>query len=276
MREKLHSLKEQHESEILRLQQSHAKDLSALMQQVEHQRSSIRCLEAEKNAINQDLNKSEELMEERERELKSVTQLLHTKEDALQATQGEQRELLKRLEAEEEKVRSYQEESDALTMKCTRQDDEYGMLLQERDYLQAELTKEQDRNKRLEKRVELLEMEHGKQMECLQQAYRDQMLTHCPDFSNAIDEESFRQRYQSEIEQLRVSFLCNSVIWKINLSCGIKIRRMHAHTYTMHIHVPEFWKTLTNCIFFDCFVGHHFLNGINKYLLTRPIETYIW
>ncbi|XP_058986095.1 uncharacterized protein LOC101894352 isoform X2 [Musca domestica] len=203
VREKLHSLKEQHESEILRLQQSHAKDLSALMQQVEHQRSSIRCLEAEKNAINQDLNKSEELMEERERELKSVTQLLHTKEDALQATQGEQRELLKRLEAEEEKVRSYQEESDALTMKCARQDDEYGMLLQERDYLQAELTKEQDRNKRLEKRVELLEMEHGKQMECLQQAYRDQMLTHCPDFSNAIDEESFRQRYQSEIEQLR-------------------------------------------------------------------------
>ncbi|XP_061390648.1 protein outspread [Musca vetustissima] len=203
VREKLHSLKEQHESEILRLQQSHAKDLSALMQQVEHQRSAIRCLEAEKNAINQDLNKSEELMEERERELQSVTQLLHTKEDALHATQGEQRELLKRLEAEEEKVRSYQEESDALTMKCARQDDEYVMLLQERDYLQSELTKEQDRNKRLEKRVELLEMEHGKQMECLQQAYRDQMLTHCPDFSNVIDEESFRQRYQSEIEQLR-------------------------------------------------------------------------
>ncbi|XP_073823745.1 myosin phosphatase Rho interacting protein outspread isoform X2 [Musca autumnalis] len=203
VREKLHSLKEQHESEILRLQQSHAKDLSALMQQVEHQRSTIRCLEAEKNAINQDLNKSEELMEERERELQSVTQLLHTKEDALQATQGEQRELLKRLEAEEEKVRSYQEESDALTMKCARQDDEYVMLLQERDYLQSELTKEQERNKRLEKRVELLEMEHGKQMECLQQAYRDQMLTHCPDFANVIDEESFRQRYQSEIEQLR-------------------------------------------------------------------------
>ncbi|XP_075151234.1 myosin phosphatase Rho interacting protein outspread isoform X2 [Haematobia irritans] len=203
VREKLHSLKEQHESEIIRLQQSHAKDLAALMQQVEHQRSTIRCLEAEKNAINQDLNKSEELMEERERELQTLTQMLHTKEDALQTTQGDQREILKRLEAEEEKVRSYQEESDALKMKCARQDDEYVMLLQERDYIQSELNKELEHRKRLEKRVELLEMEHGKQMECLQQAYRDQMLTHCPDFSNVIDEESFRQRYQGEIEQLR-------------------------------------------------------------------------
>ncbi|XP_013105703.2 uncharacterized protein LOC106085824 isoform X2 [Stomoxys calcitrans] len=203
VREKLLSLNGQHESEILRLQQSHAKDLAALMQQVEHQRTTMRCLEAEKNAINQDLNKSEELMEERERELQTITQMLHTKEDALQTTQGEQRELLKRLETEEEKVRSYQEESDALTMKCARQDDEYVMLLQERDFLQTELAKEQERSRRLEKRVELLEMEHGKQMECLQQAYSDQMLTHCPDFSNVIDEESFRQRYQGEIEQLR-------------------------------------------------------------------------
>ena len=205
VREKLHSLQEQHESEILRLQQSHAKDLTALMQQVEHQRAAIRCLEADKNAINQDLNKSEELMEERERELQAVTQRLNAKEDTLQATQGEQRELLKRLEAEEEKVRSYQEESDALTMKCARQDDEYVMLLQERDYIQSQLAKEQEKSRRFEKRLELLEMEHGKQMECLQQAYRDQMLAHCSELPNVIDEETFRQRYQSEIEQLRVS-----------------------------------------------------------------------
>ncbi|KAM7352342.1 myosin phosphatase Rho interacting protein outspread isoform 2-T5 [Cochliomyia hominivorax] len=203
VREKLHSLQEQHESEILRLQQSHAKDLTALMQQVEHQRTAIRCLEAEKNAINQDLNKSEELMEERERELQAVTQKLNAKDQTLQATQGEQCELLKRLEAEEEKVRSYQEESDALTMKCARQDDEYVMLLQERDYIQAQLAKEQERSRRFEKRLELLEMEHGKQMECLQQAYRDQMLAHCSELPNVVDEESFRQRYQSEIEQLR-------------------------------------------------------------------------
>ncbi|KNC26373.1 Protein outspread, partial [Lucilia cuprina] len=203
VREKLHSLQEQHESEILRLQQSHAKDLTALMQQVEHQRTAIRCLEAEKNAINQDLNKSEELMEERERELQAATQRLNAKELTLQATQGEQHELLKRLEAEEEKVRSYQEESDALTMKCARQDDEYVMLLQERDYIQAQLAKEQERSRRFEKRLELLEMEHGKQMECLQQAYRDQMLSHCSELPNVVDEESFRQRYQSEIEQLR-------------------------------------------------------------------------
>ncbi|XP_065355450.1 protein outspread isoform X2 [Calliphora vicina] len=203
VREKLHSLQEQHESEILRLQQSHAKDLTALMQQVEHQRTAIRCLEAEKNAINQDLNKSEELMEERERELQAATQRLNAKELTVQATQGEQRELLKRLEAEEEKVRSYQEESDALTMKCARQDDEYVMLLQERDYIQSQLAKEQERSRRFEKRLELLEMEHGKQMECLQQAYGDQMMAHCSELPNVVDEESFRQRYQSEIEQLR-------------------------------------------------------------------------
>uniref|UniRef100_A0A1B0BJR6 PH domain-containing protein n=1 Tax=Glossina palpalis gambiensis TaxID=67801 RepID=A0A1B0BJR6_9MUSC len=203
IREKLHSLQEQHQSEILRLQQSHAKDVSALMQQVEHQLTSLRCLETEKNAINGDLHKSEELIEKRERELTLMKQNLHDTEQQLHAHQSEHNCLLQRLREKEEKVRIYREENDALNLKCARQDDEYVILLQERDYLQNELAKEQERSRRFEKRLELLEREHSKEMECLQQAYRDQMLAHCSDFSNAIDEDSFHQRYQTEIDQLR-------------------------------------------------------------------------
>uniref|UniRef100_A0A1A9ZVY4 PH domain-containing protein n=1 Tax=Glossina pallidipes TaxID=7398 RepID=A0A1A9ZVY4_GLOPL len=203
IREKLHSLQEQHQSEILRLQQSHAKDVSALMQQVEHQRTSLRCLETEKNAINGDLHKSEELIEKRERELTLIKQNLHDTEQQLHAHQSEHNCLLQCLREKEEKVRICREENDALNLKCARQDDEYVILLQERDYLQNELAKEQERSRRFEKRLELLEREHSKEMECLQQAYRDQMLAHCSDFSNAIDEDSFHQRYQTEIDQLR-------------------------------------------------------------------------
>uniref|UniRef100_A0A1A9W089 PH domain-containing protein n=1 Tax=Glossina brevipalpis TaxID=37001 RepID=A0A1A9W089_9MUSC len=203
IREKLHSLQEQHESEVLRLQQSHAKDISSLKQQVEHQRTSLRCLETEKNAINGDLHKSEELIEKREREMTLIKQNLHDTEQQLHTHQSEHNCLLQCLREETEKVRISREENDALNLKCARQDDEYVMLLQERDYLQNELAKEQERSRRFEKRLELLEREHSKEMECLQQAYRDQMLAHCSDFSNAIDEDSFHQRYQTEIDQLR-------------------------------------------------------------------------
>ncbi|KAH8338638.1 hypothetical protein KR059_007167, partial [Drosophila kikkawai] len=43
---------------------------------------------------------------------------------------------------------------------------------------------------------ELLEREHGKQLECLREVYHNE-------HTNVADEQSFRKRYQTEIEQLR-------------------------------------------------------------------------
>ncbi|XP_052853600.1 protein outspread isoform X2 [Drosophila gunungcola] len=80
--------------------------------------------------------------------------------------------------------------------KCTSQEQEQELLLQQRQELGEELGRQQERCRRLEKRLELLEREHGKQLECLREVYHTE-------HANAADEQSFRKRYQTEIEQLR-------------------------------------------------------------------------
>ncbi|XP_050741055.1 protein outspread isoform X1 [Drosophila biarmipes] len=80
--------------------------------------------------------------------------------------------------------------------KCASQEQEQELLLQQRQELSEELARQQERCRRLEKRLELLEREHGKQLECLREVYHTE-------HANAADEQSFRKRYQTEIEQLR-------------------------------------------------------------------------
>ncbi|XP_064539041.1 protein outspread isoform X2 [Drosophila montana] len=80
--------------------------------------------------------------------------------------------------------------------KCASQEQEQQKLLKQRDELNDELGRQQERCKRMEKRLDLLEREHGKQLECLREVYRHE-------HANAADEQSFRKRYQTEIEQLR-------------------------------------------------------------------------
>ncbi|XP_016937486.2 protein outspread isoform X2 [Drosophila suzukii] len=80
--------------------------------------------------------------------------------------------------------------------KCASQEQEQELLLQQRQELSEELGRQQERCRRLEKRLELLEREHGKQLECLREVYHTE-------HANAADEQSFRKRYQTEIEQLR-------------------------------------------------------------------------
>jgi len=81
--------------------------------------------------------------------------------------------------------------------KCASQEQEQELLLKQRQELSEELGRQQERCRRLEKRLELLEREHGKQLECLREVYHTE-------HANAADEQSFRKRYQTEIEQLRV------------------------------------------------------------------------
>ncbi|XP_062122740.1 protein outspread isoform X2 [Drosophila sulfurigaster albostrigata] len=80
--------------------------------------------------------------------------------------------------------------------KCASQENEQQVLLQQRNELSDELGRQQERCKRLEKRLDLLEREHGKQLECLRQVYRHE-------HDNVSEDQSFRKRYQTEIEQLR-------------------------------------------------------------------------
>ncbi|XP_067621685.1 protein outspread isoform X2 [Eurosta solidaginis] len=202
--EKLLRIQQQHESELIQMQQVHAKDKSSYLQQLENQRNALKKLEAEKDDISAELQRSNDLLEQRTSEISTVNDKLQTKEQELRSKMDDQLSLLRRLEEQAERLRIHEEESNALVEKCGRLDEEYAVLLQERDYLQAELKKEKERSRRFERRLEMLELEHSKQLECLQETYREQLMSHSPDLSSATtDDESFRQRYQAEIVQLR-------------------------------------------------------------------------
>ncbi|EDS32349.1 outspread [Culex quinquefasciatus] len=82
--------------------------------------------------------------------------------------------------------------------------EEYVELEKERDFLFEQIKKEKDHVKRLEKRLEMLEAEHAQQVDNLHAAYREQQMANEIDSQkDKEDEDSLRQRYQAEIEQLR-------------------------------------------------------------------------
>ncbi|XP_055905657.1 protein outspread isoform X1 [Eupeodes corollae] len=193
----------QHESQLMRMQQDHAKNMSMLMQQADSQRHNLESLERERNSLLDEIHQQSSLVDDHARELATLTMKLKSKEEECHRKENDNLDLMDRLEDQTEKIHNYQTDRESLEGKCSRQDEEYAVLLQERDFIQSELNKERERCRRMERRLEMLEVEHGKQLECLQEAYRDQILSHCSDFTNIADEESFRQRYQQEIEQLR-------------------------------------------------------------------------
>ena len=59
----------------------------------------------------------------------------------------------------------------------------------------------------MEKQLELLKLDHSDQLDQLNQIYHEQLMAneHLMD-KDKNDEENLRQKYQDEIEQLRVSF----------------------------------------------------------------------
>ncbi|XP_055379312.1 protein outspread isoform X2 [Condylostylus longicornis] len=199
----LRNLTNQHENQLKIIKHEHESNISALRKQIEGHLDQIKTLESERSALIEELSLQSNIVEDHEKELEVIQLKLKTKHDECQQRNNDNIDLSERLEETGEKLKDLLNEREKLTNKCARQDEEYASLLQERDYIQAELNKERERSRKLEKRLEMLEREHSKQLECLQEAYRDQLLSHCSDISSIPEEESFRQRYQTEIEQLR-------------------------------------------------------------------------
>ncbi|KAL5280564.1 MPRIP family protein [Megaselia abdita] len=204
MKTNLSVLQAQHDSTVKKLQQDYTKDIMALRQQLDSNLKSMKNLENERNTLLEQISHQTNVVEIRERELTAITDKLKSKEQECHLKDKDFTCIVEKLDKREGLVKELEEKSRLCDQKYLKQDEEYIVLLQERDFVQTELNKERDRTRKLEKRLEMLELEHTKQLECLQEAYREQILSHCSDFSNIDEEEeSFRQRYQSEIEQLR-------------------------------------------------------------------------
>lgn len=197
---------EQHHTDLEDLRKMHANDCDGLRQQLNDQLMITRALEDEKHQVLNQLSVERDLLTHREEELNEITKKLEKQEIECHLKDEENFELVETLEEERHRTSIVTDESKKLLEQYKAQTDAYNALLQERDYVMDQLEKERDRVRKLEKRLELLQEEQSQQIESLHAAYRDQQMSSMDNVNHDKDEEeSFKLRYQTEIEQLRVS-----------------------------------------------------------------------
>jgi hypothetical protein len=110
-------------------------------------------------------------------------------------------ELMQQLNDREEKI-------DELTQKLLENKEKMHEMERNYEHLYEQFNREQEINKKLENKIDLMELENSDKFQQLQQYYQEQLKSEqsANDRSHS-DEEDLHQKYQAEIEQLRVS--CN-------------------------------------------------------------------
>lgn len=205
------NMNEQHHIDLDDLRKIHANDCDGLRQQLNDQLMITRALEEEKHQVLNQLSVERDLLSHREEELNEITKKLEKQEIECHLKDEENFELVETLEEERQRMSIVTDESKKLLEKYKAQTDAYNALLQERDYVMDQLEKERERVRKLEKRLELLQEEQSQQIESLHAAYREQQISMDNVNQEKDEEESFKLRYQTEIEQLRVNALVKSL-----------------------------------------------------------------
>ncbi|KAG4072582.1 hypothetical protein HA402_004671 [Bradysia odoriphaga] len=193
----------QHHIDLDDMRKVHANDCDDLRQQLNDQLLITRALEEEKHQVLNQLSVERDILSHREEELNEITKKLEKQEIECHLRDDENFELVETLEEERQRTAIATDESKKLLEQNKAQTDAYNALLQERDYVLDQLEKERERVRKLEKRLELLQEEQSQQIESLHAAYRGQQMPMDNVNHEKDEEESFKLRYQTEIEQLR-------------------------------------------------------------------------
>lgn len=198
MQKQLNDSANQHDNELEDLRKIHEDHIEVVTNELEEQRLKVLELERDRdetiNRIHQERYENETHLEELQRlneKLNEYEKLCHLKE-------METTDLVESLEEERHKSTLFVKSIDELSSKCKKYSEEYLEMKRERDRIHEQIEKERERIRKLEKHLEFLESEHLQQLEHLQ-SYRH------PCIVDDADEETLRERYQAEIEQLRVS-----------------------------------------------------------------------
>lgn len=164
----------------------------------------MKSIECEKNELQERLSNDKTVLKLREKEFNELNAKLRDYETMCHEKDKEIEELLDTYDEERKRSKLLREKYEELSNNHQKNSEEYAELERERDYLFEQIKKEKDHVKRLEKRLEMLEAEHAQQIDNLHAAYREQQMANEIDSQkDKEDEDSLRQRYQAEIEQLR-------------------------------------------------------------------------
>ena len=178
MHETLMELTNQHDEEIDDLKRKHSELMMTLNEQIDEQTALVKQLRYELSCVeNMCLDKT-----------------------------TRHNELMQQLSDTNEKYWHFKDKVDELTQKLCS--DKEKIIEMERNYehLYEQFNREQEINKKLESKLELMEMENAEKVDSLHQFYQEQLASDQAERDRTTDGEDLRQKYQSEIEQLRVSF----------------------------------------------------------------------
>lgn len=171
MHETLLELTNQHDEEMDVMKRKHAEMMLTLNEQIDEQTTLVKQLRYE-------LSRMENMCLEK-------------------TTHGH--ELMQQLNDREEKI-------DELTQKLYDNKEKINEMERNYEHLYEQFTREQEINKKLENKIDLMELENSDKIQQLQQYYQEQLKSdEQSEKEGTGDEEDLHQKYQAEIEQLRVS-----------------------------------------------------------------------
>lgn len=206
MQSTLVQLTNQHESEIMELHKMQDEQIADLQATLAEQQKLIKQIDEEKDALLEKLNNERNLVKLQEKDFGGILAKLKNYENMCHNKDSENEHLLEKISNENEKMRDLNAKYEELLDNYNKQSIEQIELEKDRDFVIDQLNQDQELIKKLEKHIELSEAEHAQQIDNLHAAYREQQVANEIDSQkDKDDEDSLRQRYQAEIEQLRVS-----------------------------------------------------------------------
>lgn len=178
MHETLMELTNQHDEEIDGIKRKHADLIMALNEQIDEQAGLVKRLRYELSDMeNMCLDKT-----------------------------TRHAELMQQLNDTNEKYWHFKDKVDELTQKLGSDKAKISEMERNYEHLYEQFNREQETNRKLESKLEQSEMEAAEKVDNLHQFYQEQLASDQAERDRTTDEEDLRQKYQSEIEQLRVSF----------------------------------------------------------------------
>jgi uncharacterized protein YoxC len=118
-------------------------------------------------------------------------------------------DLVQQLNEREEKI-------DELTQKLYDNKEKMHEMERNYEHLYEQFNREQEINKKLENKIDLMELENSDRIQQVQQYYQEQLKTEQTEKERTDEgDEELHQKYQAEIEQLRVSSLFKGKALKI-------------------------------------------------------------
>jgi hypothetical protein len=169
--ETLLELTNQHDEEIDNMKRKHSEMLLNLNEQIDEQASLVKKLRYELSCM-------ESMCLEKSTHNNDLMQQLHEREEKI----------------------------DELTQKLYENKEKTHEMERNYEHLYEQFNREQEINKKLENKIDLMELENSDRIQQLQQYYREQLKSEQSEKERTDEgEEDLHQKYQAEIEQLRVS-----------------------------------------------------------------------